>query len=93
MKFDTKRPSPPPPAGRSAQVGDVYAAKGGKGESRYWLVVSVVENKRIVVLGLDEGGAVVGGASYGAWAMKDRPLLGRCDGLENMSLEITWKPL
>lgn len=90
MKFDMNRPEPVGPAGRPPEVGDVYPAFGGKGDSRYWLVVGVSRGKRVVVIGLDHAGAVVGAAAYIESAFHRRPLLGRCENIKNMNLEIDW---
>lgn len=91
MKFNLNVQSPLP-VRRRAEVGDVYPAKGGRGDTRYWIVLSINARGYASVIGLDEEGHIVSGQTYGSWAFEDRPLLGRCAGIESMSFDIEWEP-
>lgn len=95
MKFNTPPAAdsdPPIALMRSPEPGDVYPAKGGRGDTKYWLVVSINSRGYASVLGLDEHGNVVSGQTYGAWAFKDRRLLGRCSSIASINLDIEWEP-
>jgi hypothetical protein len=58
---------------RRVEVGDVYPAKGGRGDTKYWIVVGIGPKSYATVLGLDESGHVVSGCVYGTWALEGRP--------------------
>ena len=65
--------------------GNVYPAKGGKGDTEYWLVVSLTKNG-CNLLGFDKDGAPCSTASYLRSAMRERPLIGRTN-IDNLVLE------
>lgn len=65
--------------------GNVYPAKGGKGDTEYWLVVSLTKNG-CNLLGFDKDGNPCSTASYLRSAMRERPLIGRAN-IEALVLE------
>lgn len=69
-------------------VGNVYPAQGNR-PTVAWVVVSV-RNGRITLLGIDAEGEVCSGQTYAEHTMQDRPLIGRCAGVETMALDIEW---
>lgn len=83
-----------PPARFTAgvQVGDVYPAKGGRGDTRFWLVVSLGHTGRTAhLLGLNAGGEIVSTASYGADVFADRPRIGWCEDISGFCPRIEWE--
>lgn len=58
--------------------GNVYPAKGGKGSTHFWLVVSITSTGAHLI-GFDVNGLPVSTASYLKSAMRERPILGRID--------------
>lgn len=59
--------------------GNIYPAKGGrKPGTEYWLVVAVSQNGAHLI-GFDAEGNPVSTASYNKSAMRERPIIGRCD--------------
>lgn len=89
MKF-TPRVVHDQPSRRLANVGDVYPAKGGRGDSRYWIVLAVNDKGYASCLGIGEEGQITSAQTYGVWAFEERPLVGRCEGIESMNFEIEW---
>ena len=90
MKFTPRIPQEMPER-RLVKVGDVYPSKGGRGDNRYWVVINVNKSGYAACIGIGEEGQVTSCQTYGAWAFEDRPLLGRCDGIEEMNFEIDWR--
>lgn len=59
--------------------GNIYPAKGGrKPGTEYWLVVAVSQHG-VHLIGFDAFGDPVSTASYNKSAMRERPVIGRCD--------------
>lgn len=59
--------------------GNIYPAKSGrKPGTDYWLVVAVSQNGAHLI-GFDKEGNPVSTASYTKSAMRERPVIGRCD--------------
>ena len=59
--------------------GNIYPAKGGrKPGTEYWLVVAVSQNGAHLI-GFDNEGNPISTASYNKSAMRERPIIGRCD--------------
>lgn len=90
MRF-TPRTEQEVPVRRLAVAGDVYPSKGGRGDTRYWVVLSVNAKGYAACIGICGEGQVTSAQTYGAWAFEDRPLLGRCEGIADMSFEIEWR--
>lgn len=76
----------------SPAVGDVYRAKGGRGPTKFFVIVSMVGNMAHA-LGLDSNGDIVSTTSYGISVFAERNLVGRVRGLEELSLDIEWESL
>ena len=57
------------------KVGDMYAAKGGRGDTKVWLVAAV-RGETMHMLGLTKKGEIVSTSSFGAHAMEYRPIIG-----------------
>jgi hypothetical protein len=76
----------------SPSVGDVYRAKGGRGETRFFAIVSIVGNTAHA-LGLNSSGDIVSTTSYGTHVFASRDIVGRINGLTEMRLEIEWEPV
>ncbi len=72
------------------KVGDVLRAKGGRGDTRFWLVATTV-NQIAHVLGLDSEGNIVSTASYGVHALASREVVGTVEGFAEMRLNIKWE--
>jgi hypothetical protein len=65
--------------------GNIYPAKGGrKPGTNYWLVVAVSANGAHLI-GFNNDGEPVSTASYNKNAMRERPIIGRCD-LSNLEI-------
>lgn len=59
--------------------GNIYPAKGGrKPGTDYWLVIAV-SNTAAHLIGFTKDGEPVSTASYNKSAMRERPVIGRCD--------------
>lgn len=56
--------------------GNVYPAKGGKGDTEYWVVISLTANGANL-LGFDKEGKPCSTASYLRGALRERPIIGR----------------
>lgn len=81
MKFVANK-TPPGLHPAPIEIGNVYACHGGRGKGRaHWVVVGMLDN-RVTVLGVDETGNVVSGATYARHSFENRPILGRCTGLD-----------
>lgn len=76
----------------SPSVGDVYRAKGGRGETKFFVIVAIV-GKSAHALGLNADGDVVSTTSYGTHVFASRDIVGRVNGLAEMRLEIEWDAL
>lgn len=76
----------------SPAVGDVYRAKGGRGETKFFVIVSIV-GSTAHALGLNAAGDVVSTTSYGTHVFAARDIVGRVSGLADMRLEIEWEAL
>ena len=84
---------PPARFAAGVQVGDVYPAKGGRGDTRFWLVASLGHTGRSAhLLGLNEDGVIVSTASYGIDVLGDRPRIGWCSDLREFYPRIEWEP-
>ena len=67
--------------------GNIYPAKGGrKPGTDYWLVVAVSDHGAHLV-GFNNEGEPVSTASYTKSAMRERPVIGRCD-LSNVFINV-----
>ena len=65
--------------------GNIYPAKGGrKPGTDYWLVVAVSDHGAHLI-GFNNDGEPVSTASYNKSAMRERPVIGRCD-LSNLEI-------
>ncbi len=58
--------------------GNIYPAKGGRKNTDYWLVVAVSDHGAHLI-GFNDEGEPVSTASYNKSAMRERPVIGRCD--------------
>ena len=58
--------------------GNIYPAKGGKKNTDYWLVIAVSDHEAHLI-GFNSEGEPVSTASYNKSAMRERPVIGRCD--------------
>ena len=58
--------------------GNIYPAKGGKGDTEYWLVVAVSATGAHL-LGFNKEGIPCSTATYLKGAMRERPVIGRVD--------------
>ncbi len=79
------------------QVGDIYPAKGGRGNrggqpgySSFWVVMAINQRGYAALLGIDREGQVVGAQTYSVSAMEGRPLLGRANGVDKVLVEVEW---
>lgn len=61
-------------------VGDIFAAKGGRGDTAAW-VVAAVRGDTLHMLGVDKDGYIVSTTSYGIHTMENRTCIGHCDKL------------
>ena len=67
--------------------GNIYPAKGGrKPGTDFWLVVAVSEHGAHLI-GFNKDGEPVSTASYTKSAMRERPVIGRCD-LNNVFISV-----
>lgn len=81
----------PPQYRDGVQVGDVYPAKGGRGDTRYWLVLAITNSDRAAhMLGLDSAGEVVSTQTYGIHAIEDRQRIGFCEQVSSFYPVIQW---
>jgi hypothetical protein len=96
MRFNL--PSNPSPIEESnkLEVGNVYAAKGGK-PTRYWVCVGIRANTAILI-GLDAEGVLCSATTYSAsvfegsgFLREGRPILGCVEGLEDLTFDIAWR--
>lgn len=78
----------PPGVLSPVEVGNVYPAQGNR-PTVAWLTVAV-RNSRVTLLGIDSEGQICSGQTYAEHAMADRPVIGRCSGLKDMTLDIEW---
>lgn len=62
------------------QVGDMFSAKGGRGDTAAWLVAAV-RGDTLHMLGLNKQGEIVSTTSYGAHTMENRVCIGHCEML------------
>ena len=70
--------------------GNIYPAKGGrKPGTDYWLVIAVSDHGAHLI-GFNSEGEPVSTASYNKSAMRERPVIGRCDlsGLVLSAIEV-----
>ena len=74
------------PEYQSVEVGNLYNAKG-PGPS-YWLVVAMTEKGGAHMLGLNRDGEIVSTTTYGAHALRDRKLIGRCHEIAEFTASI-----
>lgn len=59
-------------------IGNIYPAKGGKGDTEYWLVVALSTNGAHLI-GFNADGNVSSTSSYLRGALRERPVIGRAD--------------
>lgn len=70
------------------EIGDVFTAKGGKGETAMWVVVAINQSN-VHMLGVDESGEVISTTSYGAHALRNRFKIGVIPAIKNLKFKIT----
>lgn len=75
----------PPPV----EVGNVYRSKGGK-DTAFWIIVGVRGNAAHAI-GIDCEGEIRSTTSYGVHTFQRRQLMGRCEGILDLTLDITWR--
>ena len=95
MRFTLPTPQPTPDIDTSLRIGNVYPCKGG-GKTRYWIVVGL-DDVSVNMLGINADGRVTSTANYGVHVFANRyvgfpgrTLLGRCDGVDALDLDVTW---
>lgn len=71
---------------RGVRVGNVYAARGGKGTAA-WVVISV-RDRMCSVLGFDHTGSITSAENYGVHAFAFKGVIGRVDGLDELNLKL-----
>lgn len=76
MKFDLSD-IPEEQIDQGVKVGDVFPARGGRGNTVAWVVVAVGENVAHL-LGCNPLGEIVSTSSYNLHALEGRPLIGTC---------------
>jgi hypothetical protein len=97
MKFNLPNPIAPLLDRDELAVGNVYACKGG-GKTRYWVVIGF-DDRAVNLIGINADGAVSSTANYGAhvfnkkFAGFGRDILGRCEGLDDLTFDVIWKEL
>lgn len=100
MKFNSRDAAKLLPRGKP-QVGDVFPAKSTgpkwyrKG-TRYFVIIAITPGMHpgsgvAHMLGLDEEGNINSTTSYGEHVMEERPRVGRCPDIANLSLNIEWE--
>jgi len=94
MKFNLPTPEAPLDPSEELVIGNVYAAKGGN-KTRYWVVVGI-RDSTVILLGLNADGELSSAATYGAHVFSqgsryNRPVLGRCEGIEELNFDIVWR--
>lgn len=67
-------------------IGNVYLAKGGKGPTKYWMVVQIADH-RISVLGIDADGNITTAQNYLRHAIEGRQYVGHVQ-LNQLTLDI-----
>jgi len=83
---------PPTRYSVGVQVGDVYPAKGGRGDTRFWLVVSLGHSGQSAhMLGLNADGVIVSTASYNSGALEERQRIGWCADVRGYCPRIEWE--
>lgn len=94
VRFNLPTPAPQPAFDTSVRLGNVYRCKGG-GKTHWWIIVGISE-RTVNLLGVNSDGAVTSTANYGmhvfdgSVGFTGRELVGRCEGIESMQLDITW---
>lgn len=73
-------------------IGDVYRAKGGRGETKFFVVVALT-GRMAHALGLNWEGDIVSTTSYGCEVFAARDVVGRVPSLGEMTLNIEWESL
>ena len=58
--------------------GNIYPAKGGKGDTEYWMVVALSPSGAHLI-GFNREGIPCSTASYLRGALRERPVIGRVD--------------
>ncbi len=89
MKFSAQPAIAEVASEQTVVAGNVYRSKGGKGTS-FWVIVAV-RGTAAHALGLDENGEIVSSTSYGCHAFQRRELIGFCEELQTMELNIAWR--
>lgn len=83
---------PPKVCNAGVQVGNVYPAKGGRGDTRFWLVLSLTNSEQSAhMLGLNFGGEVVSTQSYSTHALREREVVGFCAEVSSFYPVIQWR--
>lgn len=89
MKFDMQH-APEMVCPSEVAVGDIYPAKGGRGEVTVWLVLSV-RHQYAHCVGLNVNGEITGTTTYGVWAFRERGRIGFCQDVANLgAFTIEW---
>ena len=76
------------------RVGNVYAAKGGKGTA--FFVVVAMHKDSCSVIGIDRNGSITSASSYykssfeGGEYRSPRPVMGYVEGLEELTFDVQW---
>lgn len=83
MKFLLERIEP---EYQPVEAGNLYHAKGPG--PTYWLVVAVTDKGGAHMLGLNRDGEIVSTTTYGAHALRDRKLIGRCHEISEFTATI-----
>lgn len=67
-------------------IGNVYAAKGGKG-TRFWVVVAM-KKETSYLLGVNEEGKISSSQSYYTDVVGRMPLIGYCPDVDGMEFNV-----
>lgn len=73
-------------------VGDVYRAKGGRCNTKFFVIAAVV-GSMAHALGLDRDGNIVSTTSYGVDVFARRDIVGRVPSLADLTMPIDWEAL
>lgn len=76
----------------SPAIGDVYRAKGGPGKTRFYVIVAL-SDRMAHAFGIDSEGVITSTTSYSQSVFAQRDVVGRVQGLEEMTLQLTWEPI
>lgn len=72
------------------EIGDVFSVNGGRGKGSRWQVIVGMTETHAFLLVFRGNGEICGVQYYGLHYLETRTVVGRVEGLDEISLNVNW---